>query len=565
MKKTNFRFRPMDAVIAVIMVGILLVVCACNFSFDDKPSRLETTQDNEIEIGFEEPKDELPVSNPVPQFLSALGCPIDITKAGYETEEDLNRSSSMFDLQPGDIVCQPMESSEYSEIIASSEKEFQKTQNRSNFFGLGNLLPFSGGFNIKFSSGSSSSGFSYYIEIKAENKQFHEYAVNGNSPTFWASRLTPQTINDFYSLGPSAFLDRRGSVIVTEAWHGSKATMNWLYTGTGFTDKSQVKVGLNALYNGISAGTGWANSSAAAELSKNSTFTYHVNNAIVNFQSADQFNSGYGEWLARATEAPSFVGGTYMGIWDIFMAYAPLNPERAAEITQRAEALRAEFFLRAFELAGKLDFLTVHTREFSASGNDAFYCPAELNGTLRQFMIYCFGAPGAGGGDVLSGTLIRNYHPGAGGGSPAGLRFGFLTDGDVAIDLYVGRAGSGGGFRDTSASATSGRPGTSGEASWVKYNDVTLTAGGGQGGGEPGGRRGGAGGTASSYPGPQFTHWVRLEGTKGGDGGNSPGAGGAGVSIDGFSSGDGGRGGSKGSGHAGSSNGLIVIRWFSLE
>jgi len=248
------------------------------------------------------------------------------------------------------------------------------------------------------------------------------------------------------------------------------------------------------------------------------------------------------------------------------MAYAVLQPARSAEIVQRAEALRSEFFERAFECASRLDFLTIHTQVFNAAGNDRFILPAELNGTLRQFMVLCFGAPAGGQGSCLSGTITRNYYPGAGGGSPAGLRFGFLTTDNVIIDLYVGRAGDGGGFRNTS-SGTSGHTGDSGQASWVRFNDVTLTAGGG-GGGEPGGRNGGIGGTASSNPG-MFQNWARVDGNKGGNGGSSPGTGGSGVSLNGFgrsfSSGSGGRGGNQSSGSSGTANGLVVIQWATLD
>jgi hypothetical protein len=574
----------------LMLVALFLVIAACNFPVDDKLSEQKTAQEgasetnnidgkpdidstNEIgsELPAEKPKDEPPVVNSAPRFTSVVGYSMNIIEAKFGTVTDINFSQSAINFQPGDIVCQPMLTSDYSEIIETSRYGIQKAQNTGFNLGIGEGLPFSGGLNEKYGSNTSESSFSYYVQIMARSILYHEYVVNGNSPAFWASRLSRQILNDFYSLSPSMFLDRYGAVIVTEAWYGSIASMNWHYTGTALKDKNQIAIGMKATYDGISGGIDWSNKSEAVEFNSNSTFTYFVNNAIADFQSADEFKAGYKAWFARAAEAPSFVGAnpsTYLPIWVIFMAYADLHPERAAEIIQRAESIRNEFFERAFECASKLDFLTIHTQVFNAVGGDRFFLPADLNGTLRQFMVSCIGAPGGGQGSCLSGSFTQSYYPGAGGGSPAGLRFGFLSTADVTIDLYVGQAGAGGGKRVTSSSSKNGHTGDSGQASWVRYNDITLTADGGQGGGEPGGRTAGAGGTASSNPGT-LQYFMRVDGNRGGNGGNSAGAGGASVSIDGFgrsfSSGSGGRGGTQGAGSAGSANGLIAIQWATLD
>ncbi|MCL2441352.1 MAG: hypothetical protein FWD14_06395 [Treponema sp.] len=518
--------------------------------------------------------DELkpPVNDSSSAISSVLGKGINVLEAESGTGADVNKSVNLFYLMSGDIRIENASTgfspyTNYEEVTETSVFQIQKSSNKGASFGIGEGLPFGGNIGARWGGSSSLSQEGLLIQVVTTTVVAREYVIGGNSPYFWAQRLTQSGIDDFFRLSASLFLDKYDPFFITDANHGIYARMNYIYRGTTFNDLNQVSTGFKAAYNGFALGCDSSNSSQAIEFINNSFFNYFIFGGIADFQSSQEFYAGYKEWFSRATQSPGYVGSPmsgYMAVWQVFMALAELNPNRAIEIRQRAEAIRMEFYERSFARASSFNWTTVHTRIFSAVGNDKFILPAAVDGTPRQVIMYAWGAGGGGQGACISGSLIRNWYPGAGGGSGGAVRFGFLTTSDIVIDLFVAMGGNAGGKKDTSSSSTSGHTGDTGGNSWISYNGTTMYAFGGQGGGEPGSRNGGSPGSASSNPGPQYNHYQRYDGNRGGNGGSTPGNGGIAVSFDGYSGGSGARGGNQSAGSAGS-NGLVVIKYFSFD
>jgi hypothetical protein len=120
--------------------------------------------------------------------------------------------------------------------------------------------------------------------------------------------------------------------------------------------------------------------------------------------------------------------------------------------------------------------------------------------------VYLLGAGGGGQGGAVSPDST-SYNTGGGGGGGAAVYVSFSATQNISIAVTVGEGGSGG-----ASSVASGRAGTVGGNTTIKYNSTTFTAGGGGAGSSSGG----SGGTADV---PASTSAIITKGVSGSKGG----------------------------------------------